>query len=388
MIKLKGYSKLTNYLTFPLIVTIWIIFTYLTNGLYLSARNISFIFLQIAEVSCISMGMAFVIISGNIDLSVGSVLGVTGALAALLQVKILPQIFRSSGNDFIVTLFTVIIVLFFGALIGFWQGLWISYGKVPSFIVTMSGMFIFRGAALFITKGITLRPMFQNFKFLGQAYIPKIFGFFICGIIIVLIWTNWLIKNKREKILNIPRKRNLIEILKYTSLSLMILIFTIILNFYRGFPIPVIIIIFLALVLNFVSKNTRFGRFTYATGGNADISALVGINVKLNTLLIFILIGILSSISGIIFTARLDAGTTYAGEFYELSAIAACVIGGVSLFGGKGTILGAVVGSIILSSIENGMYMLNIEIPWQYMIKGLLIVIFVWLDINFRTKRS
>jgi D-xylose transport system permease protein len=386
MLKLKGYSKLTNYLSFPLIFAIWIIFTVLTRGLYLSPRNISFIILQTAEISCLSMGMAFVIISGNIDLSVGSVLGATGALAALLQVRILPFFFGSTGHDLFITISTLLIVLLFGALIGLWQGLWISYGKVPSFIVTMSGMFIFRGTSLFITKGITLRPMFQNFKFLGQAYVHKTVGIFICIIIILLLWLNWIIKNKREKILNLPKKKIFLEFLKYVSIAIMIVILTIIINLYKGFPIPVIIVIALALILSFISKNTKFGRYTYASGGNAESSTLVGINIKLNTLLIFILIGVLSSISGIIFTARLDAGTTYAGEFYELSAIAACVIGGVSLFGGKGSIIGAVIGSIILSSIENGLMMLNIEIPWQYMIKGLIIVIFVWIDINFRTK--
>lgn len=387
MLKIKTYSKISNYLTLPLIVIIWIIFTILTKGLYLSPRNISFIFLQIAEISYISMGMAFVIISGNIDLSVGSVVGVTGALAAALQVKIFPVIFGSMGNNFIVTFFTILIVLIFGALIGLWHGLWIAYGKVPSFIVTLGGMFLFRGAVLFITKGITLSPMYQTFRFLGHGYISKSLGYIICGIIIVLIWINWFIKNKRERILNVSKRKNIIEVSKHMLLSIIILIFAVIINTYRGLPIPIVIMIFLALILSFISHNTRFGRYTYASGGDTQSSILVGINVKLNTLLIFMLIGFLSSISGIILTARLDAGTTYAGQFYELSAIAACVIGGVSLFGGRGTILGAVIGAIILSSFDNGMSMLNMEIPWQYMIKGLIIVIFVWIDINFRQKR-
>jgi len=384
MKNIKQIPNITNYLVFAIILIIWCIFSILTKGVYFSPRNISNIFLQMTIIAYISMGMAFVIISGNIDLSVGSLVGLTGAVVASLQVN---QLLKNTGiNQTTLTMLTIVTTLIVGALIGLWQGLWISYGKIPSVIVTLGGMLSFRGIVLLITKGITVRPMLMSLKYLGQGYLSKTTSYIISVIAIIILWIYYYFKFKINRIVNKPLRSRIKEIIVYSLLSIFIILFTLIFNLYRGFPIPVVLMFTIGIILTFISKYTQLGRYTYAIGGNKEASRLLGINTKKYQLFIFMIMGILASISGIIMTARVDAGTTYAGQFYEIEAISACAIGGISLLGGRGSIFGAIIGTLILYSIDNGMSMLNIQISWQFIIKGMIIILIVWTDINFRKK--
>ena len=389
--KNRSFINITDFLVFGIIFIIWLIFAVLTRGLFLSPRNISFIFLQMTIISYISMGMAFVIISGNLDLSVGSLVGLTGAMVAALQVRVIPLFFSDLNvSEVVLTLITVILTLMFGGVLGFWQGLWISYGGVPSIIVTLGGMLLFRGAVLLITKGITLTPMLISLKYLGHGYLDKVYGYIIAIIAIIFLWIKKIIDSRLYKRTHKSVKKGLkltiVDFLKTIIISIVIILFTITFNFYRGFPIPVVIMMALAIILTFISSKTQFGRYVYAIGGSKEASRLLGIDVKSNQLVIFVLAGIIAAIGGIILTARTDAATTYAGQFYEIEAIAACVIGGVSLFGGRGSVFGALLGALIIAGIDNGMSMLNIEISWQQMIKGMIIIVMVWVDVNFRKK--
>ena len=387
----KNSTNITNFLVFGIIFMIWLVFAILTRGLFFSPRNISFIFLQMTIISYISMGMAFVIISGNLDLSVGSLVGLTGAMVAALQVRIIPLYFNNLNiSGTLLTLITVVLTLIFGCILGFWQGLWISYGGVPSIIVTLGGMLLFRGAVLLITKGITLTPMLISFKYLGHGYLAKLYGYIIAIIAITFLWLkkifDYYLYRRPNKGVKRDIKSIIFNFLKTIIMSVIIILFTLTFNFYRGFPIPVLIMLSIAVILTFISNKTQFGRYVYAIGGSKEASRLLGIDVKSNQLMIFMLIGVMAAIGGIILTARTDAATTYAGQFYEMEAIAACVIGGVSLFGGRGSVFGALIGALIIASIDNGMSMLNVEISWQQMTKGMIIIVMVWVDVNFRKK--
>jgi len=378
-----------NIFVIMFVVIIWVIFSIFTHGMFLTARNISFIILQATIVAYIAMGMVFVIVSGNIDLSVGSVVGLTGAIVAILQFGLLERIsLFSNVSQVIITLIAIFITLIFGALVGVWQGSWIAYGRVPSFIVTLGGMLFFRGAVLGVTKGITISPLLSSFKILGEGYLPKFAGNIIAGFFIFLLWISWIFKRKLKIKYRLSSRFFIVDLVFQVVLTGIIILITVILNMYRGIPIPVVLMLFVGLVLGYISKNTSFGRNVYAIGGDMEASRLSGINVRLNLLLVFILMGVLSSVSGIILTARLDAATTNAGSLFELSAIAACVIGGTSLFGGVGSISGAVIGSLVIASIDNGMSMVNVKIFWQYMIKGIILIVIVWLDVNFQSRKK
>ena len=324
-------------------------------------------------------------ITGNIDLSVGSVAGLTGAIVAMLQVHFLPGILPEYiSSPLLISLMSITITIILGALIGLWHGFLISYASVPSFIVTLGGMLFFRGAVLGVTKGITISPLLPDFRILGSGYMSHFTGYLLAVIIILIIWGNFLvqIKNKNQ----LPWQEPLLDFIKNIIISFFIIILTLILNSYRGIPNPVLIMIVLGFIFNYISKHTSFGRYVFAIGGNTEASRLAGINVKLNLLIVFVLIGVLTAISGIILTARLNAATNSAGNMFELSAITACAIGGISLFGGKGSILNAIIGALIIASIDNGMSMINIEMFWQQMIKGLILIGVVWLDISYQRK--
>ncbi len=385
----KIYDRIgfKNIFVIIFVVFIWIVFSIFTHGMFLTARNISFIILQATIVAYIAMGMVFVIVSGNIDLSTGSVVGLTGAIVAILQFGLLKRIaLFSDVSEITITVVAIFITLVFGALVGVWQGSWIAYGRVPSFIVTLGGMLLFRGAVLGVTQGITISPLLSSFKILGEGYLPKFAGDIIAIFFIFLLWANWIFKRKVKVKYKLASKFLVMDIVFQIILTGMIVLITVILNMYRGVPIPVALMLFVALILGYISKNTSFGRNVYAIGGDMEASRLSGINVRLNLLLVFVLMGVLSSVSGIILTARLDAATTNAGSLFELSAIAACVIGGTSLFGGVGSISGAVIGSLVIASIDNGMSMVNVKIFWQYMIKGMILIVIVWLDVNFQAR--
>ncbi len=376
-----------NILVIIFVFFIWAIFSILTNGMFLTARNISFIILQATIVSYIAMGMVFVIVSGNIDLSTGSAVGLTGAVVAILQVRVLEH-FSVFNSAVVITIVAIIITLLFGALLGFWQGSWIAYGGVPSFIVTLGGMLLFRGAVLGVTKGITVSPLLISFKVIGEGYLPKIVGNLIALVFILFLWTGWFLKRRVRIKYNLISKSFIVDIIFQVILTVVIVAITVILNMYRGMPIPVALMLVVALILSYISKNTTFGRNVFAIGGDIEASRLSGIDVRFNLLLVFVLMGVLSAVSGIVLTARLDAATTNAGFLFELSAIAACVIGGTSLFGGVGSINGAIIGSLIMASIDNGMSMVNVKIFWQYMIKGIILIVIVWLDVNFQSGKK
>ncbi|WP_027624314.1 sugar ABC transporter permease [Clostridium lundense] len=373
--KIKINSKL--YTMIIAMVSIWIIFTVTTHGNFITPRNLSNLLRQMSITGILAIGMVFVIILGEIDLSVGSLLGLLGGIAAILNVW-----YKMNAIT------TIAIVLVLGLLLGLWNGWWIAYKKVPSFIVTLAGMLVFRGALVGISKGQTVAPLTKDLKIVGQAYFPDMFGY-VVGILAILASILIISNSRKKKIkygLEMPSK--ILDFAKIAGITVMTVLFIVILNKYQGFPVPVFIMLVLAIIFSFVSSNTVFGRRIYAIGGNREAAKLSGINVNKSVLIIYAINGLMAAIAGILLAARLNAGSVAAGQNAELDAIASCVIGGASLAGGAGSVSGALVGALVMASIDNGMSMLNTQPFWQYIVKGLILLIAVWLDITSKNKQS
>lgn len=386
-------GNLTTYTMILALAFIWLLFGFLTDWIFFSPRNLSNLFRQMTIVSFLSIGMVLVIVTGNIDLSVGSVVGFVSAVVAYLQAFTLPplieQYFPGMGiaaRGLTITSIAIVAGLVVGLLVGVWQGYITAYLGVPAFIVTLGGMLIFRGGVLGVTQGKTIVPVEDSLRLIAQGYLPKTVGTALGAVVVVFIFI-WFLRNRKlQKNYGFALKSLYVDILKALGLSAVVAAFVIIMNNYRGIPNPVLIMVVTSLIFSYLTTNTRLGRYSYALGGNMEATRLSGINIKKNVFVVFILMGLLTGVSGIVLTGYVAAGTTSGGYMYELEAIAACVIGGTSLMGGKGTIAGALVGSLIMASLVNGMSVMNMPIFWQFIIRGLVLIFAVYVDVA--TKKS
>jgi len=387
-----------NIKTYTLIIAlfiIWLLFGFLTGWIFFSPRNLSNLFRQMTIVSFLSIGMTLVIITGNIDLSVGSLTGFISAIAAYLQAVMLPPLLSGIFPNLSIvalgilsTIIAIVTCLLAGLLIGIYQGYIIAYLKVPAFIVTLGGMLIFRGGVFGITQGKTVVPIENSLRWIAQGYVPKNLGILVAVIAIMFIFLMSIQSRKQKRQYGFELKPLTYDLLIASAYSVLVLGSTLNANKYRGIQNPVLIMIVIAIMITYLSNNTRFGRYVYALGGNMEATKLSGINVQSVVFKVFILMGLLSGVAGIVLTGYVAAGTIGGGVNYELSAIAGCVIGGVSLMGGKGTIIGALIGALIMASLENGMSVMNMGVFWQYIIKGLVLILAVYVDIASKKNES
>lgn len=384
--------------TYTLIIAllfIWLLFGFLTGGIFFSSRNLSNLLRQMTIVSFLSIGMTLVIITGNIDLSVGSVTGFIGVIAAYLQAVMLPEILpglfpslSAEGLGILSTIVTIIICLLVSLLVGIYQGYIIAYLKVPAFIVTLGGMLIFRGAILGVSGGRTIVPVENSLRWIAQGYLPKNLGILLAVITIIVIYLMTLQSRKQKRQYGFELKHLTYDLLIASVYSVLVLGSILNANKYRGVPNPVIIMVVIAILVTYLANNTKFGRYVYALGGNIEATKFSGINVQSVIFKVFILMGLLSGVAGIVLTGYVAAGTIGGGMNYELTAIAGCVIGGTSLMGGKGTILGALIGTLIMASLENGMSIMNMSVFWQYIVKGLVLILAVYVDVASKKNNS
>ncbi|HMJ25485.1 MAG TPA: sugar ABC transporter permease [Pyrinomonadaceae bacterium] len=371
-------SSLRAYTMLLALIVIWLFFQWATidqyhpYGLFLGAVNFSKLLQQMAVTGVLAVGMLMVIVCGNIDLSVGAVVGLAGGIAAMSQ-----------GRGLVVSLAAAIIV---GVLIGAIQGALVAYVNIPAFIVTLGGLEAWRGVILKLTKGATIPVEHPFFRSLGRDFIDPRIGFGLAFVAIgAIVWTN-LRRNR-------ARQRHGLKVLGAGALAVRILVpaivivaFIFLMNQAGGVPIPVIFLLAVALAGSFLTANTTFGRYLYAIGGNADAARLSGINLKRYILAAFCVMGALAGLASILHTARVGSASPDAGNLMELDAIASCVIGGTSLMGGRGTVFGAVLGALILASLDNGMSLLNVENWAQYVVKGGVLVAAVGFDMFGRRK--
>ncbi len=367
------------------LIAIMVFFQIVTGGTLMKPVNITNLFLQNSYIIIMALGMLIVIVGGNIDLSVGSVMGFVGALAAVMIVNwdwgVVP---------------TVIACLLFGTLIGAAQGYWVAYWKIPSFIVTLAGMLVFRGASLWLLEGQSIGPFPRSFQKLSTGFIPDIFGVdrpnmtaLVAGLIIVAVIVYLgLTKRKRNAAYGIEDEpmaffavRNLI-----VAGAIMFLVYS--LSTFRGLPNVLITMGVLTIIYAFITEQTTLGRRIYALGGNEKAAKLSGIPTERLTFLTFVNMGFLAALAGLIFAARLNTATPKAGFALELDVIAAVFIGGASMSGGVGKILGAVVGAFIMGVMNNGMSIMGVGIDYQQIIKGLVLLAAVIFDVYNKQKQG
>lgn len=379
---LKG--NLRQYVMVIALIVVIIFFQILTGGVLLKPLNISNLISQNAYILVLAIGMLLCILTGgNVDLSVGSVAGFVGAISAIMMLKM---------N--IPVLPTVIVSLLIGFLIGCWQGFWIAYVGVPAFIATLAGMLIFRGLTLVVLQGTSLAPLPDGYTFMASGFIPDFTGAgklnilsIILGIIASVLYVLREVNNRRnKKKYGFETSSSQAFIAQIVAIVAVINAFTISLASYKGIPMVLVVVIVLILIYSFITTKTIPGRHIYAYGGNMKAAQLSGVNTKKVMFWVYANMGLLAALAGVIFTGRLNSATPKSGQNFEMDAIAACFIGGASTSGGVGTVVGAMVGGLLMGVLNNGMSIMGISIDWQQAIKGFVLLAAVAFDVYSKSK--
>jgi D-xylose transport system permease protein len=374
------------------LLVIWVTLDIMTDGIFFTARNMYNLAVQSSVVGIMATGMVLVIVSRHIDLSVGSLLGFTGMLIAYLQVHVFPL--GASWNWPL----TILCGLALGGLVGLWQGWWIAYRGIPSFVTTLAGLLMFRGAAYLVTDGRTVAPMDKTYQILGggiDGSLGATWSWILAGVAIAWMLTYTIIDRARARKYDFKVKPLWVQLFLLAGGIALVCGFVMVMNAYykprtqipRGIPVPVLIMICVAVGMSLLAKTTRFGRYVFAIGGNPEAAELSGIAVKKITTLVFMVMGILCSVAAVITTARLNAGANSMGTMAELNVIAAAVIGGTSLAGGQGVISGAILGAVVMQSLDSGMVLLGISSAMRQVVIGAVLILAVWFDVVYNKNK-
>lgn len=373
----REYGLLTSLLV------IVVFFQIFTDGALLQPLNLTNLILQNSYIVVMALGMLMVIVCGHIDLSVGSIVGVIGSIAAVLMVQ-----YRM---DFVTV---SLICLLAGGLIGAAQGYWVAFWGMPSFIVTLGGMLVFRGATIAISNGQSIGPFPEHFVALSAGFLPDPFQggglritSILLGVLVVasFVWVEWRARRRTIKAGTAPVAMPLF-LLKNGVLGALIIGFCYLLATYRGLPAVLVIMCLLIGLYTFIMNRTVIGRWVYAVGGNLKAAKLSGINTARVTFFTFVNMGVLAAVAGLIFVARLNSATPRAGSGFELDVIAAVFIGGASASGGVGKVIGVVIGAFIMGVLNNGMSIMGIGVDYQQMIKGAVLLAAVFVDVYQKNR--
>ena len=376
-------AMLRAYTMVIVLILIWLFFQWATvdannpYGTFLAARNFSNLMRQTAVTGVLAVGMLMVIITGQIDLSVGSVVGLAGGIAAAAGSQ------AWLGWGLIPSLAAGIAV---GLLIGAAQGALVAYANIPAFIVTLGGLLVWRGVIKGISKGQTIPLELSGFKSIGQCYIAPVAGYVIAAIAVAAIIWLAVRRDSARRYHGFKSESKLALLARIIIPSAIVVGFIYYMNRYVGVPIPVVILLAVALGGAFITRNTTFGRYLYAIGGNPDAARLSGINIRRHLLAVFCIMGALAGVAALIYTSRVGSASPDAGVLLELDAIAACVIGGASLMGGRGTVFGACLGALFMASLDNGMSLKNVPDFTQDIVRGTILVTAVGLDMLGRKR--
>lgn len=379
-------KNIQTYIIIIALVVIWGVFAIITKGGYFMPQNISNLFRQMTVTGFLAVGMVLVMVTGGIDLSVGKLAGFVSVIAALFQRDVW---FKLIPNEPVLSaVLTVFVSMLVGTLFGMYQAYVTAYLRVPAFIVTLGGMFILNGGILLATGGQTIAANQPGFSYIAQGYLKPTIGW-ILGIVVVAILVFLMFANRRtKKKYGFELKPFYQDLLRTAFFSFLVLLYVAIVNKYNGVQVPVLLLAITAIIVSYISTNTRFGRYAYAIGGNREAARLSGINIKKQLFLVFTLMGLLSGIGGVVLASYVGYGTIAAGQGYELDAIASCVLGGTSTLGGSGTIFGALVGALIMASLNTGLQMMNVAPAWQYVLRGLVLVVAVIVDVYFKKQNN
>jgi putative multiple sugar transport system permease protein len=376
-------NNLREYGMLISLVAIMVLFQVLTDGTLLRPLNLTNLVLQNSYVVIMALGMLLVIVAGHIDLSVGSVCGFIGALAAVLMVQYdwgyLP---------------TAVVSILAGALIGAAQGWFVAFQKIPSFIVTLAGMLVFKGLTLALLQGQSVGPFPETFQKLSSGFIPDPFGgdtmrttSLIVGALAAAALVFFKLRGRAKLAAHgMEQEPYAFFLVKNVFFAIVILFFSWLLASYKGLPNVLVVMAVLIVVYDFLTNRTTLGRRIYALGGNEKAARLSGIKTQRLAFLTFVNMGALAALAGLVFAARLNTATPKAGLGFELDVIAACFIGGASASGGVGKVMGAVIGAFIMGVMNNGMSILGIGIDYQQVIKGLVLLAAVFIDVYNKNK--
>ncbi len=378
-------KNIQTYAILLAMVAIWILFSFMTEGRYIGSQNISNLFRQMVITSFLAVGMVLVMVTGNIDLSVGKLAGFVSVIVAQFQANI--WFHYIPNREILTTVFSVLIGIAVGTIFEVLQGCLISYLRIPAFIVTLGGQWVLNGGILVITEGKTIPANQPAFSVIAQGYLSPSVGWIFTGVVILFLAFS-MFQSRRNKIkYGFKPLPMLIEILRLVALAALIVIYVFIVNQYNGVQIPVMLLAVTAVIMSYVSTNTPVGRYAYAIGGNREAARLSGVNINKNIFNVFVLMGLMCGISGVVLASYVGYGTIAAGQGYELDAIASTVLGGTSTMGGIGTIFGAIVGSLMIASLTSGLQMLNVPASWQYVLKGIVLVVAVYADVYLKKNR-
>ena len=381
-------KTLRSYSMIIVLIAIVALFEILTGGKTLKPRNLTNIILQQSYIVILILGMLPVILTGNVDLSVGSIVVLVGAVAAVLQVKL--------GWG---TLPTLAVALIIGAAIGAWNGLWIAVFDIPAFIVPLSSPLVFRGLAQVVLDGASIGPFDATFRAIAGSFITDGFGDAIAdfipyitlglALLACIVFTISQLVTRRNKVAHgVPVKSVWMLVGRIVIICAVIIALAYMLSLDRGFPTVLVILLVLSLIYNFICNRTNFGRSLYAVGGNRKAAALSGIKDRLTMFLAYTNMGFVAAIAALVYAARMNVATPKAGTGFELDAIAACYVGGASVSGGAGTIGGALIGCFVIGVLNNGMSLLGISPDWQSTVKGLVILGSVAFDIIPKMRKK
>ena len=380
-------ANIRDYALLLSLLVIMIFFQFTTGGTLFKPVNMTNLILQNSYIVIMALGMLLIIVAGHIDLSVGSVSGFVGSVAAVMMVpwKLDPFV-------------TMLACLALGAAIGGVQGYFVAYHRIPAFIVTLAGMLIFKGLALAVLGGASVGPFPRQFQLLSSGYVPDLFSITFWGgpfnllalligavVTVTIIYFN--IKERREQQAHgLAEEPNIIFLGRNLLIAAAFLTFTFLMARYKGLPNVLIVMFALIALFVFLTTRTTFGRRVYAMGGNEKAAKLSGVNTERMTFMIFVIMGALAALAGLVFAARLNVATPKAGAGFELEVIAACFIGGAAVTGGVGKIIGAVIGAFIIGVMNNGMSIMGVGIDWQFVIKGAVLMLAVFLDVYYKNK--
>jgi putative multiple sugar transport system permease protein len=369
---------------FIALIAVVVLFTILTNGILLRPQNISNLVVQNGYILVLAIGMVMVIIAGHIDLSVGSVAAFVGALSGVFAVKM--------GMPWWLA---VVLSLAIGALVGAWQGFWIAFVGIPAFIVTLAGMLIFRGLALVVLGNANIGSFPDEYRALGNGFLSGLFGATEPDLFTLAVGAVTIIALVVQQVRTRAGRRKYGQevepvvwfVVKLVLISAAIGFFVYSLAGYKGVPVTLIILAVLVLAYGLIMNRSVFGRHIYAIGGNRHAAELSGIKTRRVDFWLFVNMGFLAALAGLIFTARLNLAGPKAGDGFELEAISAAFIGGAAVQGGVGTIGGAIIGGLIIGVLNNGMSIMGIGIEWQQAVKGLVLLLAVAFDV-YNKRRS
>ena len=366
------------------LVFIMVLFQILTGGILFRSMNVNNLILQNAYVLILATGMLLCILTGNIDLSVGSVVAFIGAVVAVMMVD--------WGLPVPVAIFLALVS---GIAIGAFHGYFIAYMHIPAFIVTLAGMLIWRGLTMVILKGQTKAPFEKSFQALAAGYLPgqdiKIGGLnaiaLLLGLVVAVLFIIGLLQSRKSKLkYGFEVVTFWIELIKIAIIVIAIGLLSISLADYNGIPIVLILLMGLILLYTFITQRTIVGRHIYALGGNEKAAKLSGVKTQRVMFLVYTNMGMLAALAGIIVAGRLNAATPKAGTNFELDAIASCFIGGASASGGIGTIVGAIIGGLVMGVLNNGMSIMGVGVDWQQAIKGMVLLVAVIFDVATKKR--